>query len=125
MSGIADGSVINNFADIYFDFNSPVRTGTTVNTIDNNLSSAEIVSENSIHIYPNPATETAYLKVDGTAGAQYEMKITNVLGQEIKSAIGKCNQLMKIDLSKMQKGIYFINITGNNETVTVQKLIVQ
>jgi len=32
-SGLADGIVIPNFADIYFDYNPPVRTNTTISTI--------------------------------------------------------------------------------------------
>jgi uncharacterized repeat protein (TIGR01451 family) len=33
--GIAEGTIIENFADIYFDFNEPVRTNTTVSNITN------------------------------------------------------------------------------------------
>jgi hypothetical protein len=32
-TGIAEGTVIQNFADIYFDFNEPVRTNTTLSNI--------------------------------------------------------------------------------------------
>jgi uncharacterized repeat protein (TIGR01451 family) len=32
-TGIAEGTIIQNFADIYFDFNEPVRTNTTVSNI--------------------------------------------------------------------------------------------
>ncbi len=125
VTGIADGAVINNFGDIYFDFNAPVRTATTVNTIDYNLSVSDNKIENTIRLYPNPASETAYLSVTGNESGKYEVSITNLLGQEVKSVSGKFNQMMLIDLSKMEKGIYFLNIISDNETVTVQKLIVR
>ena len=124
-SAIADGAVINNFADIYFDFNVPVRTNTTVNTIDYGLVVESVVSNEQVHLYPNPANENAYLVVSGNSSDKYEVRMTNVLGQEIKSISGKCNQLMQIDLASMEKGIYFLNIVNDKKVMSVQKLIVQ
>ena len=122
---IADGAVINNFADIYFDANVPVRTSTTINTIDYKLGANELSDETKIYIYPNPATESAQIIVGGGASLEFEIKMTNVLGQQVKLIKGQFNQVLKINLNDIQNGIYFINIICNNENISVKKLIVQ
>ena len=124
-TGIVDGAVINNFADIYFDMNAPVRTSTTLNTIDYKLGANELNLESQVHIYPNPANESAYIVVEGLNSSEFELKMTNVLGQEVELLKGQFNQVLKLNLNDLQKGIYFIDIISNNETISVQKLIVQ
>ncbi len=53
--GLLNGTVIENEAYIYFDYNLPIKTNTTINTIDYFLSSKNIDSNNGIiKIYPNP-----------------------------------------------------------------------
>ncbi len=124
-TGIVDGAVINNFADIYFDMNAPVRTSTTLNTIDYKLGVNELTLESQVHIYPNPANESAYIVVEGLNSSEFELKMTNFLGQEVELLKGQFNQVLKLNLNDLQKGIYFIDIISNNETISVQKLIVQ
>lgn len=124
-TGIVDGAVINNFADIYFDMNAPVRTSTTLNTIDYKLGVNELDLESQVHIYPNPATESAYIVVEGLNSSEFELKMTNVLGLEVELLKVQFNQVLKLNLNNLQKGIYFIDIISNNETLSVQKLIVQ
>lgn len=70
-SGLALGSTIRNFAEIYFDFNPPIRTNPTLSTynvlvfqnpnLNNNVqivNSREKELENlGIKLYPNPVTQ--------------------------------------------------------------------
>ena len=120
---IADGAVINNFADIYFDMNVPVRTGTTLNTIDYNLGIEPLFGENKVHIYPNPTSES--ITVELTQPCETcRIEISNTLGQKIMvDAINQNSEIL--NLKSFPKGIYFISVISNNETLSVQKLIVQ
>ncbi|MEI7802071.1 MAG: PKD domain-containing protein [Bacteroidota bacterium] len=122
-NNIADGAVINNFGDIYFDFNVPVRTNTTVNTIDKNLSVTEVFGGENVQIYPNPTDEDITVELSQPC-ENCRMEIVNTLGQIlIKDELN--TNVKSYNLKAFAKGIYFINIISNNETVTVQKLIVQ
>lgn len=122
-STIADGAVINNFADIYFDMNAPVRTGTTLNTIDYNLGITPLFGANEVHIYPNPTSESITVELTQPC-ENCRIEIANTLGQKLM--VDAINQNSKIlNLKSFPKGIYFISIISNNEILSVQKLIVQ
>lgn len=122
-STIADGAVINNFADIYFDMNAPVRTGTTLNTIDYNLGITPLFGANEVHIYPNPTSESITVELTQPC-ENCRIEIANTLGQKLM--VDAINQNSKIlNLKSFLKGIYFISIISNNEILSVQKLIVQ
>lgn len=53
------GTTIVNKANIYFDYNAPIATNTTLNTIAGVVGIASVASEfsNSIGIYPNPVND--------------------------------------------------------------------
>ncbi|RYM33519.1 T9SS type A sorting domain-containing protein [Brumimicrobium glaciale] len=48
VKGLSNGTEINNFADIYFDFNSPIRTDTTSHTVDRQIKTAGWTEEKEI-----------------------------------------------------------------------------
>ncbi len=122
-TGIADGSVINNFADIYFDFNPPVRTQTTLNTIDYNLSAPPVSSVYTLSIYPNPASEQLTVYSSGLKGNS--ISIVNVLGKEVLNSKLNFNSEI-VNLKSLSKGVYFVKIiSSNGETLEVRKLTVQ
>jgi uncharacterized repeat protein (TIGR01451 family) len=60
------GSVVENRAAIYFDFNDPVLTNTVWHTIDldfleNSTRVPELERNVALAVYPNPASETAFV----------------------------------------------------------------
>ncbi len=122
-SGIADGAVINNFADIYFDMNAPVRTGTTLNTIDYNLGVEPLFGATHVHIYPNPTRESITVELAQPCET-CRIEISNTLGQKIFTEAQNLTA-KSYNLKTLSKGIYFISIISNNETISVQKLIIQ
>ena len=80
---LAEGSVIDNDAEIYFDFQQPVHTNHALTTIVNNISVAdgEVIPE-SFMIYPNPARDIIHIK--NTSGNDQQMLLTNTTGQRLK-----------------------------------------
>jgi hypothetical protein len=57
--GISVGDEINNFVDIYFDFNDPIRTNTAKNKVvlESNSSINDSDKGYEIRFYPNPMTQ--------------------------------------------------------------------
>src|SRR5204863_1735372 len=48
------GTQINNTAYIYFDFNAPVVTNTTINTVISSVGIATINNDLQVSVFPNP-----------------------------------------------------------------------
>jgi hypothetical protein len=84
-------------------------------------------NENTILIYPNPASD--HITIDNgnyTAMAGYSIKITNNAGQQVfQSAINQ--QQFYVDLSTWNgNGLYFVHlIDPQNNTLTVRKIVLQ
>lgn len=109
------GDAIPNTASIYFDFNSPVVTNTTVNTIMNPTESQWIHSaENNLHVYPNPSRD--FIKVHYQSSGKNkcpEWNLYNAVGTIIEK--GRLDNSGKsydgvMNVSKLAKGIYYVKV---------------
>ncbi len=78
-----------------------------------------IVEENNIMIYPNPAENFVNIK----AGEPGYIKITTITGKLVYSDNFN-NSFTRIDISDFATGTYIIQITTNSETTT-QKLVIE
>lgn len=109
---LALGTPIENFADIYFDYNDPVRTNTTMVTINEyqslitNMVQAKM---DDLKIFPNPNTGAFSLYLSEGSS----IKIFNYAGMEIHSGYYPAGT-QQINLSNYHSGLYLIeSITGN------------
>lgn len=76
----------------------------------------------SVNLYPNPAT-TAFT-IESTAKLQ-SIKLMDVLGKELLKQVENDNKTATINMAGFAKGIYFISITDENNTVTNRKLVME
>ncbi|WP_059154401.1 T9SS type A sorting domain-containing protein [Elizabethkingia miricola] len=76
-----------------------------------NLQTSELISNNSIEIYPNPTSDFIYLKDLKTdfSGCQYI--VSNVLGENLEISNLSSN---KIDLQKYPEGVYIISLNSKS-----------
>lgn len=128
LTNLANGTIIENKADIYFDYNSPIVTNKVLNTVVNSIPTdcnsiigiREYKNED-IQILPNPNTGK-FAVVLNTIQAHIELEIINMIGQSIKK-ITESNT-NKIDLElECASGIYFakINISGEQHIFKILK----
>ncbi len=83
-----------------------------------NLSSSNFESESKkVKFYPNPSS--GILKID--TESQLKISVTNLIGKVVYTNDSVVNNT-NIDLSNLQKGIYLVNVVGEN-TNTTEKLI--
>ena len=73
-------------------------------------------NNNSISIYPNPATTVLNVNAEG----YNTIEMVNVLGQVVYSANATSN--MQINVRDLNNGVYFVRLNGANGTAT-QKFI--
>ena len=72
--------------------------------------------------YPNPASEMVYFTFNSNAAT---LKLIDILGNNVKEILLSQEGIQKLDLSDMNKGIYFGNLIVNDEVVSIKKLIVK
>ena len=89
-------------------------TGTCVNAIN------ELATNFNIDIYPNPTNAILNLKMLD-AGKDVEIKITDVLGREVLMSDYK----EQINMSHLEKGIYFVAILLGQKTLVTKKVVKQ
>ena len=125
---LAIGTEIENTASIYFDFNSPVVTNTTLNTIVHDNGVSELAVGNlQLAVYPNPTNKE--LTVEMLRQAQhdnYTISIIDVLGREVLVANSKpetTNPKLTLDVSRLTQGFYFVKVQMQNGEVVVRKFV--
>jgi hypothetical protein len=76
----------------------------------------------AVRVYPNPCTGVANIENMNTTADMQTIRVLNMLGQEVysvKSPDKKC----VIDVSSLNKGIYFIQVETKTETATRRILV--
>ena len=104
------GQVIENRANIYFDFNEPVITNTAINTFvaPNGI---EELSNGRFSIYPNPAENVLHVQSEN-GNSTYN--IYDISGK-VYSSINSTSSNSSLDISSLSSGIYFIQCISGNE----------
>ena len=126
--GLEDGAIIENAADIYFDFNAPIRTNTTFHTIGSEfvvVSVDPIYSEwLQIDVYPNPFTTMTTLQVKGGGNGSKQLCIIDMNGGLVKQMERDDNRF-ELHRGDLAPGIYFFTIYQKGVPLGAGKIIVQ
>ena len=72
--------------------------------------------------YPNPANDIVYFSFNGNLAT---LKLIDILGNNVKEILLDQKTVKKLDISDMNKGIYFGNLIVNDQVVSIKKLIVK
>ncbi|HLP49812.1 MAG TPA: T9SS type A sorting domain-containing protein [Chitinophagales bacterium] len=112
-STFVHGTVIENRADIYFDFNAPILTNTTRSTADNFASIAPVSSSGTFNfvIYPNPLADgSLQLEADEQLKGE-EVEIKDINGRLLsKTKIAEGVNILSV--KDMPAGVYLVKV-GN------------
>jgi uncharacterized repeat protein (TIGR01451 family) len=114
------GDVIENNAAIYFDYNAPVITNTTVTEVINFSGCQPKNITGHCTVYPNPC-KAGQVTVN-SENAIDRIVVENVAGQVVADLVVSGLTDTKIDLTDKENGIYLIKIFTRGE-VNVVKLL--
>jgi len=86
-----------------------------------------MINAQNITIYPNPTNGNVTIDAAIFNGLNYSVEVKNILGQTlifrtIKNASGQPETL---DMSTLDKGVYFVNLISNNKIVAAKKVVVE
>jgi hypothetical protein len=125
------GTIIENSADIFFDFNDAVVTNTTFHTVGEYFIlavSTQPIKEKlaSVKVFPNPFTTQATFEIDTKIPYQnLTLTVYNVMGQAVKTVPSNGNNRLFLDRNDLTSGIYFYQIQSDGLRLDSGKLIVR
>ena len=112
---------IKNTAYIYFDYNAPIVTNTTLNTIliPTGLKNQ---TETVMNLYPNPSNGSFTIELN--TKEKQTLQVFDITGNVVLSQTIENGKAI-IDGSHLASGIYNINIKGNNSVANKKLVIVK
>ncbi|WP_020535938.1 T9SS type A sorting domain-containing protein [Lewinella cohaerens] len=124
------GTVIENKAGIYFDFNEPIVTNTVFHTIDSNFVLIELISfdqevdtQMPIQVFPNPIKTSANFVLTEQKYASLNLDVYDSSGRLIQQFAGSGGSLT-MPVNGLRKGIYVYRLYGDHSLLGTGKLIV-
>ena len=125
------GTEFTNSAAIYFDFNAPVITNKTLNTLFDTTGVADIASIKlvaGLRIFPNPAGNAFSIVTDFANAEAAMITVTNTQGQVVFSQeanIGSGAQQTNVNTSNLASGVYFVSLEHARGRETAKVVILK
>lgn len=113
-STLTKNDVIINRANIYFDYNFPVKTNDAITQFQQFLKNQEIKHKDNIIVFPIPAKD--YLNISSENNIK-SIEIYDENGRILQTIKGNAN-IKKINITKLEKGIYYLFIKTNDGVKT-------
>ena len=73
--------------------------------------------QDDVSVYPNPAATDITINISNLRFINYDLRITNIIGEEVYHLNTNFSTLTTIDISKWSRGVYFYQIKGEKETL--------
>jgi hypothetical protein len=128
---LAQGTQIKNKAAIYFDFNAPVITNTTLNTLNDLLSSVEentVIENGDIVLFPNPTSSLLNVTINSKVSNNAVVNVLDLSGKVLKTkqlSVNEGRNTLQEDVSGLPSGIYFVQVKCNESMVTKKLVIIK
>lgn len=111
---LPENTVIENTAGIYFDFNPPIITNTTMNVLVSELPKTTAVSEfaleQAVKVYPNPFGDFLTIKQEVLhTNKLSQLSVFDVAGRQVQSTI-LTNATQQISTAHLANGLYFYQV---------------
>jgi hypothetical protein len=126
---LAQGTKIKNKAAIYFDYNEPVITNTTINTIAYLVSGVDDTRRskaNEMVLFPNPAGNLFTVLIQSARSGPGMITLYDISGREVSQesvAIHEGANSFAEKTDQLQNGIYFVQLKGAGISAS-QKLVI-
>ena len=115
------GSIVNNTAFIYFDYNTPIVTNTTNNKIIQLTEVKDIDNWQSMNIAPNPTAGIVNFSLPESfkylLEASLQLEVVDISGQIVLNKQFINQSINTINLDNLNTGLYFIVIKNNKQRI--------
>lgn len=120
------GTVIENTGYIFFDFNQPVATNTTINTVVWPTMIPIQENKESVTVFPNPFSDfTTVLISNENINAEYSVEIFDLPGKCVQSYKNIHSNSIIIPAKDLKNGIYLYKVSDAEKEIGRGKIIVE
>ena len=124
-----DPTVVTNSANIYFDFNPPIITNTTLTTFSNSTVGIAPIGgpeAGTIRLSPHPMQESTLLLFDGIKDHSHLLELMDISGRTVKPTVTFKGTSYLLQRESLSSGTYFIKIIDvQNESLYYTKMVVR
>lgn len=109
----SDPTIVTNTANIYFDFNPPVTTNTTLTTFSNatvGIAPIRNPTPGTIALSPQPMKESTFVQFDGKEDHLHTLELLDISGRQINSYSFKGTTYL-LQRSNLSGGTYLLKIS--------------
>ena len=128
-TGLADGTVIENTAEIYFDYNPAVITNTWFHTLGENFLityvPAPAPEKSQVKIYPNPMREEATIELGTEAVPDLSLTLMDLTGRIVHTESWPLANRITLRREGLSDGIYLFSLTSRGEKIGTGKVVVK
>lgn len=81
-----------------------------------------------VSVFPNPSRGQITVQLTQKAGADYKLRLSNIIGQEVRTIALKPELTtagLPIDLSDLRTGVYFYSLLVDGRVATTRRLVLQ
>ena len=122
-TGLANGTQLTNRAQIYFDFNPPIATNQTINTIDLLTDVQDQHYFDLLSVRPNPATGS--FTVNNKLAGNLLLQLCDITGRTVFSAtVAGENPFITVDITALKSGWYFLFVRKDGKLAGMAKVAI-
>ena len=93
------------------------------------LMTAQNQNNSRLSVYPNPTNGNAVIDIENLAAVNIEVTLINILGSKVmelySGSVVSNYQSIDANLTNLDKGIYFVRVNSNGNTILTDKLILK
>ncbi|MBL4649429.1 MAG: T9SS type A sorting domain-containing protein, partial [Aureispira sp.] len=124
------GTILNNFADIYFDLNAPVRTNTTYHEIEINFYILTVIPlkeapQLKVNAFPNPFTYATTIQVEGETYHNLTLMVYDIMGRQVAVLSENNTNQIELPRNNLETGVYVFKLLGNGQAISAGKIVAQ
>lgn len=134
-ANLPEGTQITNTANIYFDYNAPITTNTTVNTFEQNAGLEEDdqnlteALERSLDLYPVPTSEVLNIRLSNIRyHEKAQLSIISITGMEVVSRtmdLEVGSTILTQPVSDLAPGTYITKVVFEDGTTLVKRTVIR
>ena len=125
------GTVIENFAAIYFDFEAPVITNTYFHTIHDfsivvSVDKTKSKADFNALLIPNPVSDYATLHLYGLKDySNLDIQIFDMTGRKVNALNNQQSDKISLKVNDLTQGVYVVQVLQGGRSVGVLKMVVR
>lgn len=115
-ASLQPGDQITNTAYIYFDFNPPIITNTTLNQVPFNVSVINHSGKPAYSVYPNPAYDRVI--ISGIEGVVENARLVDATGRLVR-IVPQITNGFELPVISLESGIYYLQMGNSGQTLKI------